>query len=223
MSIIFITQKLKDEKNVQSFANEFYKVLSEYNEKVFTIVNQNKLKNYEKNVYFINNIFYNMLKLFNKINKIFNFYYLVLKLILKNKIHIIFVHQIDLFIFLSFPLKVFGIKIYYWRAHTSHKFKETLCYYICDKIISTNKKTVKIIDRFKKKYLLTGHLISKTKDIQNYKLNNDKTKINIIIFGRISKVKNVDSILLFIKKFYVSNKKQINPYDYSKMIKIFQN
>lgn len=221
MAIVFITQKIFDKKNVQSFANDFYDHLKFYNKNVFIIANQNKINNKNKNFFFLNNLISKDFLYINKFYKILQYYFIIINICTKFKLRVIFVHQIDIFVFLSLPLKILGIKIYYWRAHTSHRIKETITYYIADKLISTNKQTIKIIKSIKKKYILTGHLISNHTKYEVYNLNNDNSKINIIIFGRITKVKNIDKILFFLNNFVLKYNKTIlldiyGPYDYTK-------
>ena len=221
MAIVFITQKIVDDKNIQSFANDFYENLKGYNKNVFIMANQNKINNKNKNFFFLKNLISRDFFYINKFYKILQFYFFIINIYFRFKIRIIFVHQMDIFVFLSLPLKILGIKIYYWRAHTSHKFKETISYYIADKLISTNKNTIKIIRSIKEKYILTGHLIPKQQKYDEYNLNNDNSKINILIFGRITKVKNINKILFFLNNFLVKYDKNIvvdiyGPHDYTK-------
>lgn len=208
MTLIFVTQKIEDSKNIQSFTKKFYKHLIKYHSNVFMIANQNEIQNSHENFYFLDNLLKKKF-LINKIFKIFKYYKIIFDILKKHHIKIIFIHQIDIFIFLSYPLKMFGIKIYYWRAHTSHKLKETICYHLSDKIITTNKFTIKTIKNIEDKYIFTGHFISMPKKINNFYSNNNKTKINVILLGRVTKVKNIEKAFSFLNNLSINKNKEI--------------
>ncbi len=151
MNIIYITQKIDDKNEIQNFILSIHTFLkSFFNVKIMvndkeTIFNNDDyifLGSRSKNFNFI-----------AKIIKTIYLYYQLIKINRSNKIDIIYVHQLGIFVALIFPLKFFlKFRIYFWRAHTYHSKFTFIYYLLSDKIFSTNKKT--IINYLIKKYFI---------------------------------------------------------------------
>lgn len=197
MNIIYITQKIDDKNEIQNFILSITKFLKSYfNIKVMVNDKETILKNDDH--IFLGSRFINF-NFFSKIFKIIQLYYQLLKFNKKNKIDIVYVHQIGIFVALIFPLKIFfKFRIYLWRAHTYHSKLTFIYYLLSDKIFTTNRKTIYDYKLFKNKIFYTGQMIEA--DIfKNLKTNYKSRKF--LYIGRITEIKRIHSMIEFIEYY----------------------
>ena len=141
-----------------------------------------------------------------------------------NKIDIIYVHQLSIFVLALIPFRILGIKIYLWRAHTHENLISFLSYIFADKLFSTNTKTIKILSFIRYKYNFVGQMINTKKF--TYKDINKKFNNKLIYIGRITKIKNFDEMLEYLIKFNTKYSKKLTldiygPLNYTKYDLIF--
>ena len=205
MNIIFITQKLEDKNQIQNFIISIYNFLKK-NNSIKVLINDSNSKFKNSDFIFLGK----RSKYLNFLAKFIKTLYLYLNIYKtnkKNKIDIIYVHQIGIFIALLFPLKfLFNFKLYFWRAHTHHSFI-TYIYYLCsDKIFTTNKKTLKNNFLIKHKIYHIGQMV----EYEIFNIKKQKFKTNKFLYiGRITKIKNIHKMIEFINFYNLKNNNKI--------------
>jgi glycosyltransferase involved in cell wall biosynthesis len=124
----------------------------------------------------------------NKLLTIFKFYKFLFKIIISNKIDRCFCHMNPLFLAMTFGiLRVFRIKTILWYTHPSITFKLRLASNFANRIISASENSFPLKTN---KFSPIGHAIDTDVFFE------DRKESKYISFvGRISRVKNIDTLI----------------------------
>ena len=203
MSIVIISQTIKDKSSIQSFMKEFKDFVVQNLDDDFNFILNSNFNSNDHNVYELNSR-----KTFNRLFKLFDLFKHIYFINNKKNITKIYVHQLSIFVIVLFPLRFLGIKIYLWRAHTKENFTSILSYFLASKIFTTNRITAKYFHIIKHKYFYIGQMINTKKFF--LKKNKKNFNYNLIYIGRVTKVKNLHEIIEYISKFNQRNKYKLN-------------
>ena len=205
MNIIYITQKIDDKNEIQNFILSIYSFLRSYFNVKVMINDKETIFNNEDYI-FLGSRSKNF-NFFAKIIKTFYLYQQLIRINRINKIDIIYVHQLGIFVALLFPLKLFlNFRIYFWRAHTYHSKFTFIYYLLSDKIFSTNKKTIYDYKFFNKKIFFIGQMVE-VNLFENLKKTIKSKKF--LYIGRVTEIKNIHIMIDFIEYYNNHNNHKI--------------
>lgn len=190
-NILIITQKVDENDDLLGFFVGWLREFSKKFNNVFVITLMKGEYNLPQNVFV-----YSLGKenKNSKILRFLNFYRFLLKLVPKS--NGIFTHMSPIFAVMSWPVAaIFGKRIVLWYLHRSVTFRLKLAEKLSYKIVTSTKESL----NFKsKKIIELGHGI----DIEKFKTtqrNWDNVvlskKFNILSVGRISKIKNYETLI----------------------------
>lgn len=188
-NILIITQKVDDNDDLLGFFVSWIKEFSKNFDKVFVITLGKGEYNLPSNVFV-----YSLGKerRSSKVSRFFTFYRLLFKLVPKSKG--VFAHMSPIFAITSWPIAVlFGRKIFLWYLHRSSTFRLKLAEKLCSEILTADKDSLTIKSS---KIIELGHGI----DIEKFRIqrnwsNLNSRQINILSIGRISKIKDYETLI----------------------------
>lgn len=185
-NLLIITQKVDAEDDLLGFFVSWIRGFSKKFDKVFIITLAKGSYNLPPNVlvYSLGKERHN-----SKTARAFNFYKYLFKLVPKSTA--IFAHMSPIFVIASWPVaSIFRKKIILWYLHRSKTFKLWLAEKLCYKIATAAKESLKFRSS---KIVETGHGINtdEFKTDRNWANN----KLRILSVGRISKIKNYETLL----------------------------
>ncbi|MHA1270851.1 MAG: glycosyltransferase family 4 protein [Candidatus Helarchaeota archaeon] len=187
MKCIIITQIVDVKNDLLGFFVSWIEELSKYFEKISVISfkESNYTMNDKVNLYKIKNRKF-------KILKIMDFYKIFLKLLISNNYDFVFIHMIPEYVILSYIPSIFKkIPLFLWYSHKSLSFRLKLAHKMVKIIFTSNKKGCRLKSL---KVNIINHGINTEKF--SPKLTKKKSNtFNILSVGRISKIKNYETII----------------------------
>ncbi len=200
-NLLIITQVVDETDPIMNFFIDWIEEFSRYYDKIFVICQREGKHDLPSNVEVLS---LGKEKNHSRIIRILLFYKYIWEL--RNKYNKIFIHMTPIYVLLgSLVWKLFNKKIYLWYAHGILNKSLILSFPFVKKIFTPNKEGCKINSD---KIIITGHGINTDlfRFNKNIKYNNDI--INALVVGRISRIKNIETIIKAIKELNY-NKKQI--------------
>ena len=187
MNLLIITQKVDENDDLLGFFIGWLREFSKKFEKIFVITLEKGSYDLPPNVFVYS---LGKEKNNNKVIRIFNFYKFLFKLIPKS--NGIFAHMSPIFAVASWPIaKLFKRKVILWYLHRSVTFRLKLALRLSDYIVTAARKSLRIKSS---KIIEVGHGI----DVNFFKNNKSwqkKSHTNIISVGRISPIKNLETLI----------------------------
>lgn len=121
---------------------------------------------------------------------LFNFYKYIWQE--RNNYDKVFVHMNKEYVWMGWPIwKLLGKKIIFWYAHYKTELPAKISLFLSDKIVTSTWLACKYKS---KKLTVVGQGIN-TDFFRNLNYNKDGDKINLLSLGRISPVKNIDTLI----------------------------
>lgn len=189
-NLLIITQKVDEQDDLLGFFVDWINEFAKHFDKVFVITLAKGAYNLPENVFV-----YSLGKERNnlKIARFFNFYRYLFKLIPQSSG--IFAHMSPIFVLASWPATfIYRRKIILWYLHRSVTFRLKMAEKLCYKIVTAARESLKFKSS---KIIETGHGINvgKFQTDRNWTDN----RLGILSVGRISKIKNYETLLNAVK------------------------
>jgi glycosyltransferase involved in cell wall biosynthesis len=189
-NLLIITQKVDAEDDLLGFFVYWLREFSKKFDKVFVITLAKGNYNLPSNV-----LVYSLGKEKNnsKMARFINFYKFLFRIIPKTDG--VFAHMSPVFVIASWPVAfIFGKRIVLWYLHRSATLRLKIATRLSYKIVTAAKESLKFNS---KKIVETGHGIN----IEEFKTSRDwsSKQLRIISVGRISKIKNLETLLKAVK------------------------
>ncbi len=185
-NLLIITQKVDTEDDLLGFFVDWIREFAKHFDEVFVLTLA------KGNYQLPSNVFVYSLgkeKGTSKLIRFFKFYFYFFKLVFKS--NGIFVHMSPVFAIASWPAAVlFRKKIILWYLHRSVTMRLKIAERLCYKIATAVKESLRIKSR---KIVETGHGIN----IAKFKTDRNwiSRPLKILSIGRVSKIKNYDTLL----------------------------
>lgn len=186
-NLLIITQKVDENDDLLGFFIGWIREFSKKFENVFVITLAKGSYKLPSNVFV-----YSLGKEHNssKIARWFNFYKLLFKLVPKS--NGIFAHMSPIFVVASWPVaKLFRCRVVLWYLHRSVTLKLRLALLLSDNIVTAAKESLRIKSS---KIIEVGHGIN-VAFFRNEKSWQEKSRVNILSVGRISPIKNLETLI----------------------------
>ncbi len=196
MQIIILNLSTDEKNTVLGFTTKWIEKLSKNFSKIFVLTMQ------EGEYHFNNKV--TVFEIKKGKFRIFTFYWLLIKILLQNKITGCFAHMTPLQHNLAFPLFfIFKVKTLLWYEHGKITNTLKIANLLCNRSVSASVRNFKS----NKKHFVTGHGIDTELFYPISKFENKKL-FKIKYVGRISKIKRIDILLKLMKE--LASIKEIN-------------
>ena len=208
MKILVMTQEISSQSHVLGFFQDWLNLLAKRAEKVYAI--GDAVGEYDLD----SNIIVKSLgkeKSSGKLRRFLQSQKLLIPLLLGRKVDVIFLHMIDLYVFLVFPwAKIMKIPITLWKSHgrSEYNWRTKIAFRMLTRAVAPGEGSIPQYESLLEKYDFIGFGL----DCQRFQPGDNtfsRDNLSIITVGRLSPIKGVDKIIeacyLLKQKHRISN------------------